>query len=178
MKKSISKFFLFLTSLFLCSCDTTSVVRKNYLSSKYKLTSAATINGQINDSAYFKQLGIKKNYINEFDVNNSIIDFNVKVENQKAVGYGSYNIVFKDPSINKLESNFIYECNFTKVYGEKINLVENTNPAYFGDMYYRKPNWWIRVELKVPEITSDYIVLEFTYSEANEVPPEFSHKLW
>lgn len=179
MKKFFFKVILIFSAVFLSSCDSTYTIRKNYLSSKYVLSNAATTVDPISvDVAYFKGLKVKTNYLKKFDLQNSVFDFNVKVIDRKAVGYGSYKIVSADNSFDILQGEFIYDCNFSKVYGSEINFLNDTKPEYFGKLLYRTPNWWVRAEVFIPEITNEKIALEFAFKEANEIPNEFSHNLW
>lgn len=180
MKKLLFKFsVLLLSTCCFSSCSKTTIRRKNYLSGHYLLTDAATIkDGTPIYDPYFAKIKKIEKVKNKFDLNNSVFNFHVKVENGKAIGYGDYTIAAKENLFENITGNFEYYCKFTNVYGEALVMSEETKPEYFGRQQYRKPDWWFRTEIKIPEISSDIILLEFTFKEAFESPEEFNHQVW
>ena len=177
--KVLPLFFIFCLS----SCKEDVYTKRIYLASKYTLKYAAYIENYTPNIgvAYFKKLPIKENYINCFDLEKSIAEFNVKIIDGKPNGFANIKIFPKNNEFTPYDFDFDYNCNYSSIYGNDINYLNTDKkpiPEGLGVMVYRCPNWFIRFEMYIPELTNNKIIFEYQFIEDLGYPEEFTHNYW
>lgn len=178
MKQNISK-FLFFSVCLLTSCSGDVNSRKVFLSTGYKLVYAVYIKGyEVDTTAYLKGKKFDENYIEFFDVENSKVEMRVDGTPR---GYGSFRLTAKENKFEQMNFEFEYYCQYTNNDGGKVyftNVTSGVKPDAINVVMYRSPDWWVRMDIHIPEITDKKIILEFQKYVSYDVPEEFNHKIW
>lgn len=178
--KRICLFLISLSSL-LASCSNIDVYSKQlFLNAKFKLSFAA-FNEDYNVTdrpAYFFQIPDCIDCIDLFNKEQCFATYQVKMQDGKPLGYGSFDIVFTDNSIKEIHETFNYICYYTDVYGGEINQTEDTKLNSFGIQYCRMKYWFVRMECWFPELSDKRILLEFSVIESYEDLPDFDRTLF
>lgn len=174
MKKKI--FLLLIASTVLSSCGSIDAKHRYiYLAAKYKLKFAG-YNDSYNVSTmppYFKQIQVE-NCINLFDTENSIICYNVEVNNGVPHGFGYLDLKLNAPYNTNYHYDFDYRVLYDKTYGGEVVYLNNTGPEIIGKQYCRNRYWFVRMEMFLPEVNNKRIIAEFNVCEELPEPTEFN----
>ena len=171
-----------LLPLLLTSCGNKDESKRViFLSAKYVLASAA-FNATYKptaEPAYFSKIPGSTNCKELFDLKNSYIIYNVKIVNDKPIGYGSFNISFADKTIeDKSCDYFEYEIDYDRVYGGIIKFINGYSFDFIGQQSCRNHYAWTRLICNFPEIEhGKRMVLEFYVIEQYEEPTEFNYSI-
>ena len=179
----MKRLYALLISLFLLltSCSNIDVYSKQlFLNAKFRLTYAAfNEDYHVTDRpAYFFQIPNCTDCIGLFNKEQCFATYQVKMQDGRPCGYGSFDIVFTNDAIKEIHESFDYVCNYTDVYGGEIYQTEDTKLNAFGRQYCRMKYWFVRMECWFPELSDKRVLLEFSAVESYEDLPDFDRTLF